>query len=89
MFSFIYNADNESYGLWWDGFPEAMLGTMRQLCINEWECCPQWQAHFRLDLQYRTIHAEDKETAALHWLTEGQGIAGAGHFEDEEEENDD
>lgn len=70
MFSFIYDEEAGAYCLWWDGFPEAPLGTLRQICMGEWECCPRWQAHLRLDLQYRVIHADSKEKAALQWLTE-------------------
>ena len=89
MFEFIYDETGGLYHLWWDSFPEAKLGSLRQLCMNEWECVPGWQAHLRLNLEYRIIHAEDKETAALYWLTEGQSVAGAGYFEDEGEEDDD
>ena len=70
MFDFIYEEKEQKYALWWDSFPDAPLGTIRQLCIGEWECCPQWQAHFRLGLQYRVIRADTKEDAARQWLTE-------------------
>ena len=87
MFNFIYDETEGAYHLWWDGFPEAKLGTMRQLCMNEWECCPQWQAHFRLGLQYRVMHADSKEAAALLWLAEDYGIDGAGYFGGEEDDD--
>lgn len=70
MFNFIFDETTGEYSLWWDSFPEARLGSMRLLCIGEWECCPQWQAHFRLGLPYRIIHADSKEEAAQIWLTE-------------------
>lgn len=70
MFEFIYDETEQGYHLWWDSFPEAQLGTMRELVCGEWECCPQWQAHFRLGLQYQIISAATKEEAALLWLTE-------------------
>lgn len=78
MFDFIYDETVQIYFLWWDSFPEAPLGSLRQLCAGEWECCPQWQAHLRLGLEYRIIHAECKEEAARLWLTEERCDCGMG-----------
>jgi hypothetical protein len=78
MFDFIYDETGKAYHLWWDSFPEAALGTLREICIGEWECCPQWQAHFRLGLQYQVIHADSKEDAARVWLTEVNEVDEAG-----------
>ena len=88
MFQFIYDDAAKVYCLFWDGFPEAKLGTMRQLCMNEWECSPGWQAHLRLDLQYRVVHADCKEAAALQWLAESYGVEGVGCFEEDDEDDD-
>jgi len=88
MFEFIYDETGGLYHLWWDSFPEAKLGSLRQLCMNEWECVPGWQAHLRLDLQYCLIHADSKEAAALLWLTKDCGVDGVGCFDEGEEDDD-
>lgn len=94
MFDFIYDETEGVYHLWWDGFPEAKLGYLRQLSPGKWECCAQWQAHFRLGLEYRVFKASSKEDAALLWLTEGQEIEAIepwwpGTDDDKEEDDED
>lgn len=66
MFEFIYDDTEQEYSLWWEGF-EHKLGTLRESEQEVWECCPQWQAHNQLGLQYQIINAETKEDAARIW----------------------
>ena len=69
MFTFIFDVAEEEYSLWWDGFPAARLGALKEFKPCMWKCCPQWQAHYRLGLQYVIIEAQTKEEVARLWLT--------------------
>jgi len=76
MFTFIFDATEEEYCLWWEGFPAARLGFMKELEAGKWKCCPQWQAHFQLGLQYSVIVAPTKEEAARLWLDGVEALHG-------------